>query len=278
MQFGLTARHACRLAGISTASLYRTPAVDRNGVLRERLRAVWRANMGYRTAHGELEAEFAPLNLKRVYRIWRQEKLGRVKRYRKKRTGQSIPFQASGPNQVWCLDFCFDSCMNGSRLKILAVKDEFTRECLALEVATRLRSIHVQKVLAELIRERGAPTYLRSDNGSEFISRLLAVFLARSGTQSRFIKPGSPWQNGHAESFMSRFRAECLDVEVFVNPADAQVKIAVYRRFYNEQRRHSSLGRRTPSAFAEDWKAGRATPSLVSNLPVLTSKEGEIYS
>ena len=203
--------------------------------------------MGYRMAHALVRPEFAPLNVKRVHRVWKLEKLGRVKRYRKKRTGSSVPLSAQGPNQVWCLDFCHDACLNGTRLKVLAVVDEFTRECLALEAATSFKSLRVQQVLSELFETRTAPAFLRSDNGSEFISRSLAVFLSQSGTQSRFIKPGSPWQNGFVESFNSRLRAELLDVEVFHNLADAQVKLRLFKRFYNEERPHSSLGYRTPA-------------------------------
>lgn len=247
MERNVTTRRASYIVGISSATLYRLPAPDKDADLRERLKAVWRPNMGYRMAHAIVRPEFAPLNLKRVHRVWKEERLGRMKRYRKKRTGNSVPLAAEGPNHVWCLDFCFDACMNGTKLKCLAIVDEFTRECLALEVATSFKSLRVQKVLSLLFESRGAPQFLRSDNGSEFISRSLAVFLSQSGTQSRFIKPGSPWQNGHAESFMSRLRAELLDVEVFHNLADAQVKLQVHRRFYNEQRPHSSLGYRTPA-------------------------------
>lgn len=247
MERGVTARRACWTCGISSAAPYRESVPDRDEALRERLKAVWRPNMGYRMAHALVRIEFAPLNVKRVHRVWKEERLGRMKRYRKKRTGNSVPLAAEAPGHVWCLDFCFDACMNGTKLKCLAVVDEFTRECLALEVATTFKSLRVQKVLAALFESRGAPRFLRSDNGSEFISRSLAVFLSQSGTQSRFIRPGSPWQNGHAESFVSRLRAELLDVEVFHNLADAQVKLSIFRRFYNEQRPHSSLGYRTPA-------------------------------
>jgi putative transposase len=244
---GVTARRACWVVGISSAAPYRKPAPDRDAALKERLRSVWRPNMGYRMAHAIVKSEFAPVNVKRVHRVWKEERLGRMKRYRKKRTGSSVPVAAEAPNHVWCVDFCFDACLNGTKLKVLAVKDEFTRELLALEVHTSFRSWRVQCVLSELFELRGAPKFVRSDNGSEFISRSLAVFLSQSGTQSRFIKPGSPWQNGHAESFVSRLRAELLDVELFHNLTDAQVKLAIFRRFYNEQRPHSSLGYRTPS-------------------------------
>lgn len=211
MERGVTARRACHLAGISTRAPYGHPKPDRDADLREKLKAVWRPNMGYRMAHALIREEFAPLNVKRVHRLWKEERLGRMRKYRKKRTGGSVPLSASSANEVWCLDFCFDSCLNGTKLKVLAIVDEFTRECLALETATSFKSMHVQRVLSGLFENRGAPRFLRSDNGSEFIARSLAVFLVRSGTQSRFIGPGSPWQNGHAESFVSRLRAELLD-------------------------------------------------------------------
>jgi putative transposase len=242
MSQGMTVRRACHLMNLSTRAPYAGERPSKDALLGERLRSVWRPNMGYRMAHALVRAEFAPLNVKRVHRVWKELKLGRMKRYRKKRTGLSVPLSATGPNQLWCLDFCHDACMNGTRLKVLAVKDEFTKELLALEVGTSFKSLAVQRVLTGLIAQRGAPAFLRSDNGPEFISRTLAVFLSQSGTQSRFIKPGSPWQNGHAESFVSRLRAELLDVGVFCNLADAEVKLQVYRRFYNQERPHSSLG------------------------------------
>lgn len=263
MAQGISGRSACKVVGISRRALTLEPAPDRDLELREALKKVWRPNMGYRMAHAFVKEEFAPLNVKRVHRIWKEERLGRIKRYRKKRTGSLVPLAAQAPNHVWCVDFCFDWSENRTRLKVLAIKDEFTKELLALEVAPRFRSSQVQAVLARLFRERGAPAFLRSDNGSEFISRTLAVFLSKAGSQSRFIAPGSPWQNGHAESFVSRLRAEVLDVEVFLNLADAEVKLAVYRRYYNEQRPHSSLGYLPPAvAAAHVADSGRATPSL----------------
>ena len=116
--------------------------------------------------------------------------------------------------------------------------------------------------------------FFRSDNGPEFVSRCLAVFLSASKIDSHFIAPGSPWQNGHAESFVSRLRDDILDVEVFHNLADAQIKLAVYRRYYNEERPHSSLRYGTPASFAAQFPAsGRATPSLRPEAAVSSSKE-----
>ena len=258
MAEGVKTRRACQIMGVSTAVPYREPAPDKDGPLRDALGRVWRPNMGYRMAHALVKEEFAPLNVKRTHRVWKDAKLGRSKRFRKKWTGSPVALKAEAPNQVWCVDFIHDSCLNGSKLKILSVVDEFTRECLALEVDTRLNARRVREVLSPLFAQRGAPGFVRSDNGSEFIARLVAVFLSESGSQSHFIRPGSPWQNGFVESFHSTLRREHLDVEAFANAADAQVRTAVWRRWYNEVRPHSSLGGQPPRASAQGWNAGRA--------------------
>lgn len=272
---GVKSRRACWIVGVSKAAPYRKPRPDRNARLKERLAEIARPGTGYRQAWMSLRSEFAPLNPKRVHRLWKELKLGLKAKCRKRRTGKSVPTKASRPNEVWSLDFVHDSCMNGTRLKILGVVDEFTRECLALEAGTSIKSRSVQAVLALLTEERGAPAYLRSDNGPEFVARSLALWLAKEGVESRFIEPGSPWQNGFAESFNSRLRAEFLNAEAFLNLADAQVKSAVFRRFYNEERPHSSLGGRTPAQAAREWESGRASPSLDSHSLVLSAK-GEL--
>jgi putative transposase len=274
MREGVSLRRASFVMGVSSAAPYRVPTPNKDGPLKEALQRVWRPNMGYRMAHAMVRNEFEKLNIKRVHRVWKELELGRKKRYRKKRTGSSVPLLARRANQVWSLDFVHDSCLNGTRLKVLTIVDEFTRECLALEAHTSFKSLQVRQVLARLFAQRGAPEFLRSDNGSEFISRSLAVFLSESGSKSHFIKPGSPWQNGYIESFNSTLRRECLDAELFLNLADAQVKLRLYQRFFNEERPHSSLGYSTPLAAAAGT-SGRATPSLRSQLPVLTSTTGD---
>jgi putative transposase len=260
---GVSLRRACFVMGVSSAEPYRAPAPDKDGPLKEALRRVWRPNMGYRMAHALVAPGFAPLNLKRVHRVWREMRLGRVKRYRKRRTGNSVALRAEAPNHVWCVDFVHDSCLNGTKLKILSVVDEFTRECLALEVDARLDARRVRQTLARAIESRGAPRFVRSDNGSEFVARLLAVFLAESGSGSCFIKPGSPWQNPFVESFHSSLRRDFLDVEAFSNLADAQIKAAVHRRYYNEVRPHSSLGRKPPASFAHQFALGAPAPTTI---------------
>ena len=247
---------------LSTSTLYYEPAEDKNQILAQRLREVARPGIGYRMARALLIPEFGVLNHKRVHRLWKEAKLVRKPKVSRKRTGKTVALAATGANQVWCLDFCHDACINGTKLKVLAVKDEFTRECLALEAATSMTGRAVADVLKDLVSQRGAPGFLRSDNGPEFVCRDLTVWLLSQGSESRFIKPGSPWQNGHAESFMSRLRAECLDAEVFCNLQDARLKLGIYRRYYNEQRPHSALGYIPPSRFAaEAAELRRATPS-----------------
>jgi transposase InsO family protein len=248
---------------VSTALLYCAQESDpetalQEEQLRERLLAVARPGIGYRMARAlilpDWEAEFGPLNTKRVYRVWKECRLLCPRKSKKRRSGQSVPLAATKIDEVWCLDFVFDWCLNGTLLKILALKDEYTRECLALEVAISLNSFDVRRVVQRVIQERGAPQFLRSDNGPEFIARQLGIWLQTQGTQTRFIKPGSPWQNGHAESFMARLRAECLDAEVFHNLADAQLKLEVFRRYYNQVRPHSALGYIPPAQFAQRLK------------------------
>ncbi len=256
MEKGVTARRACHIMAVSTSTLYFAPAADRNHELRQCLRQVARPGIGYRLARALVLPQFGQLNHKRVYRVWKQEQLARKKTRKKRRSGATVPLAATRANQVWCLDFCHDACLNGTKLKLLAVKDEFTRECLALEVATSLNSHRVRRILQCLMIERGAPEFLRSDNGPEFIAGHLSIWLMSQGSRSQFIKPGAPWQNGHAESFIARLRAECLDAEVFCNLADAKLKLALFQRYYNQVRPHSALGYIPPAQFAQQIQNG----------------------
>jgi len=158
---------------------------------------------------------------------------------------------AFGANHVWAYDFVFDTCANGQSLKCLTVIDEFTRECLAIDVAGSIRSGRVIEVLARLISEHGAPKFLRSDNGPEFVSKAILEWLEIAGIQTALIDPGKPWQNGSDESFNGRFRDECLSIEWFRSRREAKVIIEVWRRHYNAVRPHSSLDYRTPIEFKQ---------------------------
>lgn len=266
MKKGLSERQACRLMGIGRTSRRYEPRPDRNEKLKERLQEIVRPGVGYRLAWGSLRKEFAPLSLKRVHRVWKELGLSKKRqRYRKFRSGQTVPTKAEHPGHVWCLDFGWDWCLNGTKLKILVVKDEFTREWLREEVATSITGRKVRQILERLFAEYGEPKFIRSDNGPEFIARSLAAWLSTTKASSKFIDPGKPWQNGHAESLMSRLRAEILDPEVFINLADAQIKLGLFRRFYNQERPNSAIGYMTPNEFAAQIRSsGRATPSLRS--------------
>jgi len=164
------------------------------------------------------------------------------------------------PNHVWSYDFIFDRTHDGRRLKILAVVDEFTRECLALRAARSFQSGDVQDVLRDLMAERGRPAHLRSDNGPEFIASELRRWLGRIRVGTLFIAPGSPWESAYVESFNSRLRDELLNGEEFSTLFEANVLLEMYRVQHNEIRPHRGLGRRTPSEFAATQRTQRAYP------------------
>ena len=265
IQAGLSVRRACAWAGIHRSSFDYEPREDRNAELRVKLRELAKPGVGYRQAWARLKREIPGVNIKRVHRLWKEERLQLKNRKtrRKVKTGRTVPTKAEHPGHVWCLDFCFDSCLNGQKVKVLAVVDEFTRECLVLEAGSRMTGNGVIRVLMKAFAEKGAPQFLRCDNGPEFICQALRIWLRVQGCQSKFIDPGSPWMNGHAESFNSRLRAEMLDAEAFANLAEAQMRILVWRRFYNEERPHSSLGYSTPHEAAARFRdCGRASPSV----------------
>jgi putative transposase len=152
---------------------------------------------------------------------------------------------------VWAYDFVFDACANGQQLKCLTVVDEYTRECLAIDVAGSIRSNRVIEVLAQLASVHGAPKYLRSDSGPEFVSRAILQWLGEANIDTAHIDPGKPWQNGLNESFNGKFCDECLAMQWFKNRFDAKILIEEFRREYNEIRPHSSLGQLTPAEFKQ---------------------------
>jgi putative transposase len=207
---------------------------------------------GYRRIQVFLARRGHVMSADRAYRIWKNAGLQVPRRRPRRRvaTGRPRPLPATGPNQVWAYDFVFDACANGQQLKCLTVIDEFTRECLAIEVAGSLRSGKVIEVLSKLIRVRGAPKFLRSDNGPEFVSRAVLRWLQDAGIDTAPIDPGKPWQNGANESFNGKFRDECLGMQWFINRIDAKVAIEGWRQMFNEVRPHSSLQNLTPAEYA----------------------------
>jgi putative transposase len=210
------------------------------------------------------------INDKRVQRLRHKEVL-KVKRKGRKRSRLGTAAQGSQrlracrPNGVWSYDFVQDRTRDGKRLKLLCVVDEHTRECLAIQVAQRIRAAELIGVLAELIKERGAPRHLRSDNGPDFFALALRGWLERSGVQTLYITPGSPWENAYCESFNSRLRDEFLNQEEFASELEARVLSAEWQRDCNEARPHSALGDQTPAEFAQRCFATAGAAPLSSH-------------
>jgi len=155
---------------------------------------------------------------------------------------------------VWCIDFTQDRTIHGTKLRILCITDEFTRESLALDVSRSFTSEQVCQVLERLLVTRGKPLALRTDNGPEFIALALKGFCHRNEISTAYIEPGKPWQNGFAESFVSRLRDEFLDGEALLSVLDARTRLGIWRRYYNEERLHSRIGYQTPQKFAASWR------------------------
>lgn len=215
-----------------------------------------RRRRGYRLVHQELRRSGIMINHKRVYRLWKGAGLSVPPRRSCKRIrGIAAPraVTAQGVNQVWCLDFLEERTLWGQKLRVLCINDEFTRESLAIEVGRSLRSKSVCEVLEKVMSQRGVPGALRMDNGPELIALALRGLCHRRGIDGCYIEPGKPWQNGFAESFHARLRDEYLDGEVFASVREAQVGLSRWRRDWNEQRLHSSLGYLTPEEFAARW-------------------------
>ena len=192
------------------------------------------------------------VNHKRVWRIWRQAGL-KVPQKQPKRgrlwlnDGSCVRLRPRHKNHVWTYDFVFDRTHNGRPLKMLTVVDEYSRESLAIEVARRLASKDVIRVMARLMLQHGVPEHIRSDSGPEFVAKLLREWLHRLDVEPLFIEPGSPWENGYIESFNGKLRDELLNGEIFCTLQEARVLIEMWRRHYNQVRPHSSLGYRPPA-------------------------------
>jgi transposase InsO family protein len=214
---------------------------------------------GYRRITALLQREGWQVNHKKVERIWRQEGL-KVPRKQPKRgrlwwnDGSCVRKRAERKDHVWSYDFVADRTHDGRAIRMLVILDEFTRECLTIEVARSLRSEHVLECLGELFVKRGTPDYIRSDNGSEFTAHAVREWLKDEvGVTPLFIEPGSPWENGYVESFNGKFRDELLNGEIFYTLREAQVIIERWRREYNTFRPHSSLGYRPPAPETVPW-------------------------
>jgi putative transposase len=184
---------------------------------------------------------------------WSALQVRKLARQRRPAHSAGIPLQATHPGHVWTYDFLHDHCLKGTPLKVLTVMDEFTQEGRALEGATSLPSSRVMAVLERLVTMYGAPQFIRSDSGPEFMALAVRGWLAQHQMVTRYIDPGCPWQNGYGERFNGTVRDECLNRHIFQSVAEARVVFAAYRRQYNEERPHRSLGYLTPAEFKGNW-------------------------
>jgi putative transposase len=253
---GLSQRRACALIQVSRANLgYVSKMPGKDGPVVETMRRLSGdyPRFGSRRIRIMLAREGIAVGKERCSRLWAQAGLQVPRKRRRRRIAGSRPrpLAPDRRNAVWSYDFVFDACANGQQLKCLTVVDEYTRECLAIDVAGSIRSARVIEVLSRLISVHGAPRYMRSDNGPEFVSAALLRWVVSEKIESALIDPGKPWQNGTNESFNGKFRDECLAMEWFRNRIEAKIVIDDWRRHYNEVRPHSSLNYDTPQAYRQ---------------------------
>ena len=261
----LSQRRACAFIGLCRPSARISRALPcKDQPLQEQLQALAHQHprYGYRRVHA-LICRAGAINIKRVHRLWKQ--MARQVPPRKKRRthlknlAPRTPQQALYPGHVWSYDFVHDKCRGGAKLKLLCVNDEFTRQCHAIEVGASLTAKDVQSVLGSLFQTHGAPAFLRSDNGPEFVQSDLKAWLSEQKVMTLYIDPGSPWQNGKSESMHGKLRDECLDRELFNHRIEARCVIEDFRLAFNSQRPHSSLGYQTPNEFAQNWNPNQGT-------------------
>jgi putative transposase len=243
--------------------------------LRERLLelAAERPRFGYRRLHILLVREGWGINHKRIQRMYREERLA-VRRKRRKRVAQTArqpKVLPDGPNERWSMDFMADSLATGRGFRVLNVVDDYTRECVAIEVDTSLSGERVARVLDRVIERRGKPDSVVMDNGPEFTSRALDAWAYERDIQLDFIRPGRPIENCFVESFNGKFRDECLNQHWFTSLIDARREIETWRRDYNRVRPHSSLGQLPPAVFAQG--AGRRSLEAIAAPPRTPAQE-----
>jgi putative transposase len=268
-QRGRSVRRACALLSVARSTVgYRSRLIERDApaVAAMRELAAQYPRYGYRRIQVFLDRRGHKMSVDRAHRLWRLHQLQVPRRRPRRRVASSRPrpLPATAAGQMWAYDFVFDACANGQQLKCLTVVDEFTRECLAIDVAGSIRSGRVIEVLSRLVSVHGSPRHLRSDNGPEFVSRAILKWLTQANIDTAHIDPGKPWQNGSNESFNGKFRDECLSMEWFRNRMDAKIVIEEFRRQYNEVRPHSSLGQLTPAEFKQQLSSTTTTEKAIS--------------
>jgi putative transposase len=253
--YGVSERRACQAIGVDRSSVrYRSRRPD-DGAIRTRLRglAAFRRRFGYRRLHILLRREGLHLNHKKLRRLYAEERLQVRRRGGGKRAlGTRAPLALpQGPNQRWSLDFLHDQLSNGRRFRILAILDDFTRECLALVADTALSRLRVGRELDAIIAERGKPVACVSDNGTELTSMAILRWSQETGVDWHSIAPGKPQQNAFIESFNGRRRDELLNETLFASLAHVQVALARWKLDYNTIRPHSGIGNLVPAGYAK---------------------------
>jgi putative transposase len=276
-EYAFSERRACGLV-MMAVSTYRYVTSRSDEPLRTRLVQLAREKprFGYRRLHVLLRRCGERINHKRLHRIYREAGLmiRRKKRKHCARVGQPLRMWTAA-NQEWALDFAHDAVACGRAIRVLSVVDAYTRECLALEVDTSFASRRVTRVLETIVVKRGQPKAIRCDNGPELTSRHFLAWCVERQIELVHIQPGKPTQNAHVESFHGRLREECLALSWFQNLFDARRKVAAWRREYNEERPHSSLGYRTPKEFATSMKAAEVGSALLAAPPSTANPETE---
>ena len=253
-EHGVSERRACEVLRVDRSSVrYKSTRPD-DAHLREAMKkvAAERRRFGYRRIHVMLERQGLYMNQKKLRRLYREEKLQVRKRGGRKRAlGTRRPMLLpSRANERWSLDFVSDAFTDGRRFRVLAVVDDFSRECLTLVADTSLSGLRVTRELDNLIRQRGRPNTIVSDNGTELTSMAVLKWCQETGVEWHYIQPGKPMQNGFVESFNGSFRDECLNETLFSSLNQARHQISEWKEDYNTQRPHSSLGNITPVEFA----------------------------
>jgi putative transposase len=263
-RFGMSQRRSCALIGMDRTSCRYVSRRQGDEALRRRMveLAKSRPRWGYRMLCDVLRREQL-VNHKRVHRLYKLEAL-QVRRRRRKRVAAAKRVLLALPsrlNERWSMDFVSDTLSNGRVFRTLNIVDDFTRECVAIEVDHSLPGLRVVQVLERLASTRGLPGTIVMDNGPEFAGRVLDAWAYRRGVRLHFIEPGKPVQNAFIESFNGKFRDECLNEHWFISLIDARHTIEIYRRDYNGYRPHSSLGGLTPEEFARRAATLQAPPA-----------------
>jgi putative transposase len=257
---GLSVQRACQLVGLHRSTFHYTAHARDDTALVDQIQALatQHPRYGYRRIWALLNRT-QRVNHKRVRRLWRLKRL-QVRRVVRPRLHRPRPAQLAAvhPGHIWAYDFLEDALADGTKIHILTVMDEFTREGLAIEVTCSTSAAWVVDVLRVLIAQHGAPGYLRSDNGPEFVAQAVQTWLASHHVETLYIEPGKPWQNGKEERLNGTVRDECLNVYLFQSLAEACVRLGAFRRHYNTERPHSQLGYLTPAEFKAAWVAAQA--------------------